>query len=163
MGEIKNIVVKILRLIIDIFLLGMKVIKQLVLPNKYRSGNIISSLLVFFIGLVDRLYLFEHGFFKMGNLFRLQYVRRTVVIIAGILFILASFECRIQVQNNFIGSGAEIEFISTIIPAKYSVKHQLKSVNRLVYLNTSVKGNLSYSEAFISPIKKYLQTHSLLI
>lgn len=163
MGEIKNIGVKILRLIIDIFLLGMKVIKQLVLPNKYRSGNIISSLLVFFICLVERLYLFEHGFFKMGNVFRQQYLRRFVFIIAGILFILASFESRVQVQNNFIGSGAEIEFISTIAHTKSIAEHRLKSVNRPAYLNPFVIGNFSDSEAFISPIKKYLQIHSLLI
>ena len=161
MRETKKIVIKILCLLVDIFLLGIKIIKQIVLPGKSNNGNIISSVLVFFIGLVERLYLFEYGFFRMKNIFKLKYVRRGVIIIAGILFILASFECTVHTQNNSAGVG--IELLSIITHSKEISQHQLNIADHLINKENLIAENPCVNEVFISPLKKYLFTHSLLI
>ena len=161
MGKIKKIIIKILCLFVDIFLLGIKIVKQIVLPGKSSNGNILSSVLIFFIGLVERLYLFEHGFFRMTNIFKLKYVRRIVVIIAGILFILASFECSVTSQNTSEGAG--IEFLSSINYVKEIADFRFNISHYPLNKKKSIVDNSCTGAVSISPLKKYLFKQSLLI
>lgn len=161
MGETKKIVIKVLYLFVDVFLLGVKVIRQIALPGKSNNGNILSSILIFFIALVERLYLFEHGFFRMTNIFRLKYVRRIVIIIAGILFILASFECTVSAEDNVVEAG--IELLSSITQVKDIQDYRVKTADHFDNKEKLIVDNPCTKAAFISPLKKYLFTHSLLI
>lgn len=163
MGGFKKIVIKILGLVIDILLLGISVIKQIVLPGKSGKGNILSSILIFFIALVERLDLFEHGFFKMANVFRQKYVRRTVIIFAGILFILASFECALQIKDTTLDQKAEIVLISFIKDTKEAFNLSTKIINKQHYSVIPIKENICVCSTIISPLKKYLFTHRLQI
>lgn len=92
MTELKNILSKVFALAVDIFLLSFYTIKQLVLPNRKRKGNLLSSLFIFFVGIVERLNYFEHSVFRMAAIFNKKYVRQTIFIIGGILFLLSLFE-----------------------------------------------------------------------
>lgn len=73
MSEIKIIIVKILVLVLDILLFALQTVKQIILPNRRRKGNILSSLFDFFIGTLERIFHFEHGFFRMAVLFKHKY------------------------------------------------------------------------------------------
>lgn len=92
MTEFKNILSKVLALTIDIFLLGFQTFKQIVLPNRKRKGNLLSSIFLFFVGVVERLNSFEYGVFKMATVFRKKYIRKAIFIIGGVLFLLSLFE-----------------------------------------------------------------------
>ncbi len=89
----------------DIFLLGYKVIKQLSLPNRTRKGNLLSSLFIFFIAIIERLNFFEHGIFSMAALFRNKYVKQTIFLVGFILFLLSLFE---WTGNQRLSNKAEI-------------------------------------------------------
>ncbi|MDQ6763057.1 MAG: hypothetical protein M3015_10590 [Bacteroidota bacterium] len=92
MSEIEKISIKLFRLVIDIFVLSYKIIRQISLPNRKRKGNLLSSLFVFFIGIIERLNIFEHGFFSMAVLFRKKYIKHGIFILGVILFLLSLFE-----------------------------------------------------------------------
>jgi hypothetical protein len=83
---------KILALLFDISIYGLKLGKQVSLPGKKGKGNVLSSLFYFFIGIIEKLNFFEHGPFRMTVLLRNKYVKRTVFITGFILFLLSLFE-----------------------------------------------------------------------
>jgi hypothetical protein len=79
-------------------LLTCKVVKQIILPNRKRKGNILSSILLFFVSLNDLLTTFSWGF---SIKFIAQWkhydravvlVRKSVFLIGCLLFLLSSFE-----------------------------------------------------------------------
>ena len=161
MGEIKNIVLNILNVVFDIFFLGIKAIKQLVFPGRNKSGNLISILLIFFIDLVERISLFQHG--RMTNIFNFKCVRRLVILISGLLFILASFECTFQ--SKYYTNNQE-NYTAAFTKNITSKKLVIQTLNNLQF--QACKSSLKTVEpiaCFIlsSPLKKYLVTHSLLI
>ncbi len=92
MNEIKKIISKVFLLIIDILRFGNNTTRQVILPCKRKKGNLLSSLFIFFVGIIERLDNFEYGVFQMANLLRRKYVKQTLLIIAAILFLLSSFE-----------------------------------------------------------------------
>lgn len=92
MADIKKIASKILIFILDISLFSYSVAKQIVLPAKRKKGNLLSSLFIFFVGILERLDSFEYGVFRMANILRQKYIKQTLLIIAAILFLLSSFE-----------------------------------------------------------------------
>jgi|SRR6185312_15012672 len=92
MQEIKKIINKVLLLILDVALFTFQTIQQVILPNSKRKGNILSSLLIFFVGIVERLGSFEYGVFRVPNLLKQKYIKRSLLIIAGLLFLLSFFE-----------------------------------------------------------------------
>ena len=92
MTGLKKILNKIFVFLVDIILLTIDVIKHIVLPNRKRKGNILNSILVFFIGLIEILNHFEYGFFQMSKIFEHRYIRQGVIIITAFLFLLSSLE-----------------------------------------------------------------------
>jgi hypothetical protein len=77
MTEIKNVLLKVFALAVDIFLLSFQTIKQLVLPNCKRKGNLLSSVVIFFVGIIDRLNSLEHGFLIWQHSLK-KYVRQAI-------------------------------------------------------------------------------------
>jgi hypothetical protein len=92
MTELKKIVIKILLLVLDILLFGWNTIKKIILPGRYRKGNILTTLFNFFAGIIDRLNYFQHGSFNMAAVTRKKYVKQTILIVGGILFLLSLLE-----------------------------------------------------------------------
>jgi len=83
MCEIKKILRKVFVLAIDIFLFAFNTIRQIILPGKRKRGNLLSSLFIFFVGIIERFDSFEYGVFRMANLLKLKYIKRSLLIIAG--------------------------------------------------------------------------------
>jgi hypothetical protein len=83
---------KISLLIIDILLFAFNTGRQLILPGKGKKGNLLSSLFIFFTGLIERLGSFEYGIFRMANVLKQKYVKQSLLIVATLLFLLSSFE-----------------------------------------------------------------------
>jgi len=92
MNEIKKIISKIFLLIIDILLFAFDTGGQLILPRKGKKGNVLSTIFIFFTGIIERLDGFEYGVFRMANLLKQKYIKQSLLIIATLLFLLSSFE-----------------------------------------------------------------------
>lgn len=90
--EIKIIIRKVFILIIDILRFGFHVGRQVILPFKRKKGNILSSLFIFFVGIIERVDSFEYGVFAMDAILRRKYIKRCLLVVAGLLFLLSSFE-----------------------------------------------------------------------
>lgn len=92
MTVFKNIFLKLFWLLADILVLGFHALKQLVLPSRTRKGNVLTSLFIFFINLIERLNVFKLGKFEMRSLFQNKYIRRAVFLLVSILFLLSLLE-----------------------------------------------------------------------
>jgi len=92
MTELKKIIYKVFILILEVVLFSIRIIKHIVFPNKKRKGNILYSLFIFFVGIVEILNRFEHGIFVMTKVFQQKYVRKGILITGIFLFLLSSFE-----------------------------------------------------------------------
>lgn len=79
-------------MIFNILSFGFKVLKQVILPNKHRKGNLVSSVFLFFIGLIAEISLFEKSVFQNSKLLRHRYIRQSLVFAASLLFLVSSFE-----------------------------------------------------------------------
>jgi hypothetical protein len=165
MSELKNISLKVFALIMDIILLGYKIIKQLSLPNRRKKGNILSSLFIFFIGIIERLNFFEHGIFSMAAIVRKKYIKQTIFIIGFILFLLSLFE---WTADQRLSNKAEIasteqlhsNVVSIIKKAKVlCCSRQLNSDKEQLEFHTSFHNSFAYS----LPIKRFLFIRSLRI
>lgn len=155
MQEIKKIISKIFVLVLDILLFAFRILKQIVLPGKKRKGNILSSLFVFFVGTIERLFPFEHGFFKMAAIFKLKYLRQGVIIIGALLFLLSSFEW----AGGSGGSNDPASYSKNLTQAfekriKVSVKKQTAFYSNFVFLKNenSVYLNLFHNSVSSSSL-----------
>ncbi|MDQ2719857.1 MAG: hypothetical protein M3Z26_08890 [Bacteroidota bacterium] len=92
MSEIKKVFIKILLLVLDILVFGWNTFRRIILPGRNRKGNILSSLFIFFAGIIDRLNYFQHGTFNMASFTRKRYVRQSILIVGSILFLLSLLE-----------------------------------------------------------------------
>jgi len=167
MFKLKNIVSKILILLHDILLFAFEVIKQIVLPTKKRKGNVLSSLFIFFVGLIERLIPFEHGLFKMARIFKLKYFKQGLIILGALLFLLSSFEW-VSDQNSFNEQKTCSEHFSSIFEKRIKVIARKKTVfyAKIVSINeqrfvSPLPFNNSLSS--LSPTKVFLLTRSLRI
>ncbi len=110
MNEIKKIISKIFLLIIDILLFTFDLCRQLILPGKRKKGNLLSSLFIFFTGIIERLDKFEYGIFRMANVLKRKYIKQSLLIIATLLFLLSSLEWTGEknIHNNFTNYTAQL-------------------------------------------------------
>ena len=97
-----------------------KVAKQMVLPNRRRKGNLLSSLLLFFIYLNDLIITFSWGFsiqfiLRWKHYDRAVFLTKRVVLFTGCtLFLLSSFEwsypesAQLRPTDSVVQSGCDI-------------------------------------------------------
>lgn len=90
--EIKKIILEVWQLLIDILFFGYRIVKQIKLPNREKKGNLLSSLFIFFVGIIERLGSFEYGVFRLANLLGRKYIKQSLLIVASLLFLLSSLE-----------------------------------------------------------------------
>ena len=155
-------------LIIDIVLFAYKMSKQVVVPTKKRKGNVLSSLLVFFIGIIERLNHFEHGFFNMAIILKQKHIKKGILIIGVILFFLASFEWTQErkIENNTSSACTE-QFSKTAATGTATIKSQqivaYSAITALNKQNPVPQRIPQQFNALSSSVKKYLFIHSLRI
>lgn len=167
MKEIKIIISKIILLIVDISLFGYKLIKQIILPNRRKKGNLLTSLFVFFDGTLERIDRFEHGAFRMATILRQKYIKRCLLLIAGFLFLLSSleFDSNKSFWNN---SPNYIEHFSNAVAKEITVS---KDETRFFHVETILLANewsfKNINYRYFSPsstsIKKYLDIRNIRI
>jgi hypothetical protein len=92
MKEVRKIIHKIILLVTDILVFTYQIVREIILPTRRRKGNILSSVLAFFVGLVERVVSFENSLLQQPVVFSHKYVRKGLVIAVGFLFLLSSVE-----------------------------------------------------------------------
>jgi hypothetical protein len=92
MKEVRKIADKVILLLMDILVFGYQIVRRVILPTRRRKGNILSSLLSFFVGLVERVLAFEKSILRQPIVFKHKYVKQGLVIAVGFLFLLSSVE-----------------------------------------------------------------------
>jgi hypothetical protein len=92
MKEVQKIAQKVLILLLDILLFTWQVVRRVMLPNRSRKGNVLSSLLTFFVGLLERVVSLEKSILQRPVVFTHKYVKQGLIIAVGFLFLLSSFE-----------------------------------------------------------------------
>lgn len=92
MKEVRKITHKVILLLMDILVFTYQIVRKVILPTRRRKGNILSSLLTFFVGLMERAVSFERSIVRQPVVFSHKYVRQGLVIAVGFLFLLSSVE-----------------------------------------------------------------------
>ncbi len=110
--KVRTISAKAALFIKAIWLLSRKVIKQLILPNRSRKGNILSSILLLFVSLTELLTNFSMEIpldfiARWKHYERLHRLFKKAVLITGcLLFLLSSFEWSYKAPLPLIETGA---------------------------------------------------------
>jgi hypothetical protein len=92
MKEIRKITDQVFLLLIEILVFTYQTISEVILPTRRRKGNILYSLLSFFVGLIERTLSFEKSILPRPVVFKHKYVKQGLMIAAGLLFLLSSIE-----------------------------------------------------------------------
>jgi hypothetical protein len=90
--EFREIIQKVILLFMDILVFTYQIVRKVILPARGRKGNILSSLLAFFVGLMERVVSFEKSVVRQPVVFSHKYVKQGLVIAVGFLFLLSSVE-----------------------------------------------------------------------
>ena len=90
--EVQKLLRKVLILLLDILLFTWQVVRRVILPTRSRKDNVLSSLLTFFLGLLERIVSFEKSILQRPVVFTHKYVKQGLIIAVGFLFLLSSFE-----------------------------------------------------------------------
>jgi hypothetical protein len=106
MKETKKIGQKIVILLLDILIFTWQVVRRVLLPTGSRKGNVLSSLLTFFVGLLERIVTFEKSILQRPVVFTHKYVKQGLIIAIGFLFLLSSFEWTIGLSADTVASGS---------------------------------------------------------
>src|SRR5712692_4924072 len=96
MQKAKAIFYKTSALLFDIYRLGYNIMSQIHLPSRKHKGNLLSSLFILAVGIVDSLIVFEQNILRTPKifpiLFRSRYIKQGMKIAAAILIIIYAFE-----------------------------------------------------------------------
>ena len=106
MKDVQKIAQKILVLLLDILLFTWFVIRRVILPTRSRKGNVLSSLLTFFVGLLERVVSFEKSILQRPVVFTHRYVKQGLIVAVGFLFLLSSFEWTIGPSTDTVVNGS---------------------------------------------------------
>src|SRR5580692_1638580 len=94
MRAVQKIAQKVLVLLLDILLFTWHVVRRVLLPTRNRKGNVLSSLLTFFVWLVERIMSFEQSILQRPVIFSHKYVKQALVIAVGFLMSRSSEKCK---------------------------------------------------------------------
>lgn len=164
MHEIFSISKKLWQLLLQVITLTMGLSRQAVLPNRKRKGNLLNTLFLFFIGLIENIRQFEHRNFKMADLLQNKLVRKGLMLVTFLLFFLTSFE-----QPAFFSASrhepAKVECSCQSSSHQSSHRHSIRYSFvpvRLFPASQFLRFSISSAPPF-SCSRRYLQTRRLLI
>jgi len=106
MKEIQKIAQKVLVLLLDILMFSLQVVRRVLLPTRSRKGNVLSSLLTFFVGLLEMIVSFEKSILQQPVVFTHKYVKQGLIIAVGFLFLLSSLEWTIVPSTGTVVNGS---------------------------------------------------------
>ena len=106
MKHVQKIAQKVLVLLVDILIFTWQVVRRVILPTRSRKGNVLSSLLIFFVGLLEKVVSFEKSLLQRPVVFTHRYVKQGLIIAVGLLFLLSSFEWTIGPTANTTANGS---------------------------------------------------------
>jgi hypothetical protein len=94
--EVQKTIRRVILLLLDILVFTYDILRKVILPTRRRKGNILSSLLSFFVGLVDRVLSFEKSILPQPVVLKQRYVKQALMIAVGFLFLLSSLEWSVE-------------------------------------------------------------------
>jgi len=106
MRAVQKIAQKVPALLLDILSFTWQVVRRVMLPTRSRKGNVLSSLLIFFVGLLERVVSFEKSILQRPVVFTHKYVKQGLIIAVGLLFLLSSFEWTIGPSTSMSANGS---------------------------------------------------------
>jgi len=107
MKQAHTIANKVLLLLMDILVFTFQVVRKVILPNRRRKGNVLSSVLTFFVGLLERIVTFERSILRLPVVFTHKYVKQGLIIVVGFLFLLSSIEWTIAPSTDAAANGSQ--------------------------------------------------------
>jgi len=165
MNNIRLISKQLSRFFMRLVVLLRQLQRQIILPNFEKKGNLLNTLFLFYIGIIDNIRHIEYRKFKMADLIRNRWMRKGLMLLTFLLYFLTSFE---QPANLQVSSGDPIG-IKCIYrdPARKSSLH-CTDKRVIVQHRISATGNLAtydgnYAGVKSIPFKLYLQYRRLLI
>lgn len=167
MADIKKIAGKIFFFILDTLLFSYSVSKQVILPARRKKGNLLYSLFILFVGIVERVDNFEYGVFQMANLLRRKYVKQSLLIAASLLFLLSSLEWSGEASantnpGNYITRISEAP-VKNIVSSNYAHAPicSTTTFSNRQYLPYKITAHNSFP--FTAPVKTFLLFRSILV
>ncbi|MDP4130331.1 MAG: hypothetical protein Q8918_14875 [Bacteroidota bacterium] len=148
MKEIQKIAQKVLTVLMDILVFTYQIVRKIILPTLRRKGNVLSSLLVFFIGLLEMVVSFEKSVLRRPVVFTHKYVKHGLIIAVGFLFLLSSLEWVVGPSVGPSGNGSTT--MVACAPAARSV--QKLAPGRFTGAVTTAMGILVAGRYFIPPL-----------
>ena len=164
MNELKKIIHKVYLLIIDILRFSYKTASQVILPNRRKKGNLLSILFNLFVGIIERVAGFEYGVFLMANILKRKYIKQSLIIVAGFLFLLSSIESTGDKYINTNSGDYTIQFSGTgVKKVKHNNQQQVVVVNsKTTYIDSpypAFKNILFSNTPLASSVKAFLIIH----
>jgi hypothetical protein len=92
MKEVQKTAHRVLVLLIDMLVFTFQVVRNVILPTRSRKGNLLSSLLTYIAGILERVACFEKSILRQPVVFSHKYVKQALIIAVGFLFLLSSVE-----------------------------------------------------------------------
>lgn len=155
MNQIKKTLLLLVKLFFAILLFGHKIVLQINLPSAKVKGNVLSSLFIFFVGVVDKISYFDQPLFYIPDILRSKYSKRTILLVASILFFLSLIE---QIPQEIFRNNTAVEITTSCLQEiktnfstqklnyqpVYSIKVFPKKID--LFLFTSKPNSLNSSE-----------------
>ena len=92
MKDIKSISKEFWSIIVRLYFLLFQLGRQIVLPNRKRKGNLLTTVFLLYIGVIENIQHFEHRQFKLADVFQNRLVRKGFLLFSFLLFFLTSYE-----------------------------------------------------------------------
>lgn len=166
MKDIKSISGELWRIIVRLFFLLCQLGRQVILPNRRRKGNLLNTLFLFYIGVIESIQHFEHRQFKLSELFQNKLVRRGLMLLSFLLFLLTSFEQPLAVHSPLNEPGKSQCSLQNIrTGSAYECTTRLVSGKVECFLLPVAQDDRggSYRVPSRTPSKLYLRNHRWLI
>ena len=96
MQNVKNIVKGTWFLLINILLTGYGLFKKIILPGRNRKGNVLGSVFLWFIDMVEKVIAFEKEIFHSSRIIKNRFVKQGLMIATVFLFLVSSIEWTTQ-------------------------------------------------------------------
>jgi hypothetical protein len=163
MNEIKKIIHKVYLLIIDILRFSYKTASQVILPNRRKKGNLLSILFNLFVGIIERVAGFEYGVFLMANILKRKYIKQSLIIVTGFLFLLTSVEWTGDKNINTNSGDYITQFSDTVVKkVKHNDQKQVIVNSKTTYIASlypAYKSILHRSTTLTLSVKAFLIIH----
>ena len=93
-------------MLVNILLTGYGLLRKLILPGLNRKGNVLGTVFLWFIDIIEKIIAFEKETFQSSRLMKNRFVKQGLIIATVFLFLLSSIE---WTTNSFFSQKTEQE------------------------------------------------------